>query len=111
MSDRRCGALLRTSLTLTRHSLTRKGPCEGEIKVRNTSLQEARRGFSAVRFRFARRSVAPERRCKRKRYAYASRTVPELRCKVAGRGLSTVRGFTVLRGSLYALGRARARGD
>ena len=83
MSDRRCGALLRTSLTLTRHSLTRKGPCEGEIKVRNTSLQEARRGFSAVRFRFARRSVAPERRCKRKRYAYASRTVS--RTQVQGR--------------------------
>ena len=26
-----------------------------------------------------------KRRCKRKRYAYGSRAVPELRCKVAGR--------------------------
>jgi hypothetical protein len=48
--------------------------------VRNT-LQAA----SVVRSRFARRLVAPERRCKRKRYAYGSRTVPDLRCKVAGR--------------------------
>ena len=57
--------------------------------MRNTRLQ-GRTAASMVRSRFVRdagRSVAPQRRCKRKRYAYGSRTVrvPELRCKVAGR--------------------------
>ena len=75
--DWQCGTLSRTSLRLTQHSFTRNGPREGGYAAKHTS--SGAHVASAVSSRFARRSVARERECQRRRHAYTQRTKPELR--------------------------------
>ena len=73
--DRQCGTLSRTSLRLTQHSFTRNGPRKGGQGAKHTS-SGAHRGFRSQLSVCARRSVARERECQRRRHAYTQRTKP-----------------------------------
>ena len=73
--DRRCGTLSRTSLRLTQHSFTRNGPRKGGQGAKHTS-SGAHRGFRSQLSVCARRSVARERECQRRRHAYTQRSKP-----------------------------------